>query len=151
MDLIPPESFLAILGHLSERDRLRVLRTCKRMRVWLQKRQSVAQAAFDAFKAQCVGWHPIDNLTVRTSGAFRHERGTRRWSCIVSLEDNSLISIVSSEHFTLNSGVSLRSQDVTRFFSPWFHTITLRQGRVTRTGVPADILQMLLSASPRLI
>ena len=154
MDLIPPESFQAILSHLCERDRLRVLCTCKRMREWLQKRKSVAQAAFDAFKAHCVtvGWHLQDNgQTARISEAMSLQRGTCRWSHTVRLEENGLISVLSTDRFTLTSGVSLPSLDTIYFFAPWFQTTTSRRGRKTRTAVPDDnILQMLLNASPRL-
>ena len=153
MDLVPETSLLAILSHLSERDRLRVLSTCKRMRVWLQKRQAVAQAAFDAFKAQRLtagNWHLVNELTVSTSETMRHRRGTNRWSNTVSLEDNSLISLISTEHFTMSYGRALPSQTVTYFFSPWFHAMTGSRGGNTRTKMPEAILQMLLSVSQRL-
>jgi hypothetical protein len=153
MDLIPPETFLSILGHLSERDRLRLLSTCKRMRVWLQKRQSAALAAFNAFKTQRLtvsNWYLVDDLAVRDYGTFSNGRGTRRWSCTVSLEENSLISIVWAERFTMRGGVSLPELTTTRLFSPWFHTMTSWRGRDTRIGVPDDNLQMLLSVSHRL-
>ena len=153
MDLIPPESFQVILRHLSERDRLRVLRTCKRMREWLQKRESMAQAAFDAFKAHCVtvGWRMHDDdQTARISGALSFQRGTHRWSHTVTLEENSLISVLSTDRFTLCSGVVLPYPNSVCFFSPWFHTTTSRRGRKPDTAVPDDVLQMLLNASPRL-
>jgi hypothetical protein len=71
--VIPHESFVAILGHLSERDRRRVLGTCKRMRaLLLQKWMPLARAAFDAFKAQCltVRWHLENDLRVSISRRF---------------------------------------------------------------------------------
>jgi hypothetical protein len=153
MDLIQPETFLAILGYLSERDRLRLLSTCKRMRVWLQKRHSVALAAFNAFKTQRLtvsNWYLVDDLAVRDYGTVSKNSGTRRWSCTVSLEENSLISIVWAERFTLRNGKSLPELTTTRLFSPWFQTMTSWRGRDKRIAVPDENLQMLLSVSHRL-
>ncbi len=155
LTIIPHESFLAILGHLSERDRHRVLSTCKRMRVLLQKRLPAARAAFDAFKTQCLteeeGWYLKNDLTVRISDEFRHRRGTHHWTYTVSLNDNGLIRFVSDEYFQSGWGVKFPYDRKIRFFSPWFHTLMSYQGRVVHTGVPDDVLQMLRSASPRLM
>jgi hypothetical protein len=155
MDLIiPHESFLAILGHLSERDRRRVLGTCKRMRALLQQKwMPLARAAFDAFKARCLEerWHPMNALTVRISKQFCYERGTRYRTYTVSLKDNGLICFVSDEYFQSGLGATFPCERKIRLFSPWFHTLMSRQGRVVRTGVPDGVLQMLRSASPRLM
>jgi hypothetical protein len=155
MDLIiPHDSFIAILGHLSERDRRRVLGTCKRMRALLQQKwMPLARAAFDAFKAQSltVGWHPEDALTVSISKQFRQIRGTHHWKYTVSLEDDGLISFVKEDEYTSGyEGAFPRVREI-RLFSPWFHTLMSYRGRVVRTGVPDDVLQMLRSASPRLV
>jgi hypothetical protein len=159
MDLIiPRESFLAILGHLSERDRHRVLSTCKRMRALLRERLPLARAAFDAFKARCLEeedeeerWYLENDLKVSISHELRQGRGTRYRTYTVSLKDNGLICFFSDEYYQSGWGVTFPCEKRIRLFSPWFHTLMSRQGRVVRTGVPDDVLQMLQSASPRLM
>ena len=163
MDRITSESFLNILEHLSERDRIRVLCTCKNMRVWLQKRESIAKAAFDEFKAWAVeeeeGWY-YDSLplTVRTSEDFFYPRGRSRWSLTVSLlKENSLIKIVETNEFKMNGGMNLNPMTDYRYFTPWFRAMTSSRGggnkkKGTSSKIPDDdiILQRLLSVSPRL-
>jgi hypothetical protein len=147
MDLIPKEAFLSILGHLSERERIRMLRTCKRMREWLQKRLQIARAAFDAFKAHCmtIGWTEYDELQVRHYRVMHLRRGTERLLISVGLEETGLISIEQRDKFTRAPPMI----DV-RFFAPWFHDLTSRKGRKVRTSEPDHIVKMLLDASPPL-
>ena len=154
MDLIPKDAFLSILGHLSERDRIRVLSTCKRMmREWLEKRLPIARAAFDAFKAHCttVGWTVNNELEVRHYRVMHLPRGTKRLETIVSFEDTGLIYIEQTDHFTLSWGRSLPPMVDVRFFTPWFHEMTSRKGGKKRTSEPDSVVRMLLDASPRLV
>ena len=147
MDLLPKEAFLSILGHLSERDRIRMLSTCKRMRKWLQQRLQIARAAFNAFKAHCTtsGWTEYDELQVRHYRVLHLRRGTNRLLTSVGLEETGLIYIEQRDDFNLTPPMV----DV-RFFTPWFHDLTSCKGIKVRTSEPDRIVQMLLDASPRL-
>ena len=153
MDLIPTDALLSILGRLSERDRIRVLSTCKRMmREWLQKRLPIARAAFDAFKAHCttIGWTEDYEWEVRHYRVQHLMRGSLRQLTTVSLEEDGLIRITERETFILSWGKSLHPTDHVRFFAPWFHEVTSRKGGKTRSREPDRIVQMLLDASSRL-
>jgi hypothetical protein len=153
MDLIPKDAWTSILGHLSERDRIRVLSTCKgMMREWLPKRLQIARAAFDAFKAHCTttGWTEDYEWEVRHYRVQELIRGSLRQLTTVSLEEDGLIRITERETFILSWGKSLHSTDHVRFFAPWFHEVTSRKGGKTRSREPDRIVQMLLDASSRL-
>jgi hypothetical protein len=153
MDQIPTDALLLILGRLSERERIRFLSTCKKMvREWLQKRLPIAQAAFDAFKANCttVGWTEDNEWEVRHFRVQHLVRGSLRQLTIVSLEEDGLVRITERETFILSWGKSLHSTDHVRFFAPWFHEVTSRKGGKTRSREPDHLVQMLLDASPRL-
>ena len=152
MDIISAESFVAILRHLSEQDRIKMLCTCKKMREWLHKRQDIARAAFDAFKAKCLkdGWRRQDDRTVRLNTTENHDDRTVDWSETVCLQENGLISIRSTERVIIHPRMVLPSLDTIRFFTPWFR-VTTTPGRYPRTKRTNDIRKMLLNASPRLV
>ena len=153
MDLIPTESFLLILRHLSEPDRIKMLRTSKKMREWLQKRQHIAQAAFDAFKAESLkdGWQRIDDLTVRILRKETLKDRTVWWSEMVCLRANGLISIYSFEKRILHSNMELPLFETTRYFTPWFRmTTTTPLWYSHRTKRTDEIRKRLCKASPRL-
>jgi hypothetical protein len=153
VDILPDESFIAILRHLSEQDRIRMLCTCKKMRKWLRKRQDNARAAFHAFKAKCLkdGWRRENDLTVCLSATENGHVRTVHWSETVCLQEIGLISIRSTESVMLQSGMTLPSLDTTRFFTPWFRVMTTsppwRYPRTERTDMIREILRQ---ASPRL-
>ncbi len=156
MDLVPKDAFVSILGHLSERDRLRLLSTCKRMREWLQKRLPIARAAFDAFKAHCttiVGWTEDDELQVSRSNVMHFRRSTHRLLTIVRLQENGLIHIQQTNNISLSWGRPQPPMVDFRFFTPWFHELTSRKGGKKRSTSepPTHVVRMLLDASSRLV
>ena len=162
MDILPDESFIAILRRLSEQDRIRVLCTCKKMRKWLQKRQDIARAAFRAFEAGCLkgafqaeclkgGWRRENDLTVCLSVTENSWDRTVHWSETVCLQENGLISIRSTERVMFNSGGTLPSLDTTRFFTPWFRVMTTSPLRHPRTKRTEMIRVILRQVSPRLV
>ncbi len=153
MHLIPKETVVSILGHLSERERIRLLSTCKRMREWLKERLPIARAAFHAFMAHCttVGWTEKNQLSVGLYEVYRVPRGTVHESTIVSLQENGLIRIGYTRDFTSSYGVNHSSDYPHRFFTPWFHTLTSYEGKKVRASEPDSVVQMLLDASSRLV
>lgn len=164
MDILPDESFIAILRRLSEHDRIRVLCTCKKMRKWLQKRQDIARAAFHAFEAGCLkgafqaeclkgGWRRENDLTVCLSVTENGWDRTVHWSETVCLQENGLVSIRSTERVMFNSGATLPSLDKTRFFTPWFRVMmtTSTPWRYPRTKRTDEIRKILRRVSPRFV
>jgi hypothetical protein len=114
--------FTAVLKHLPERNRVRLLCTCKKMREWLRKRVEIARAAFSAFKAQSLkrGWILDNDMAVSiTAKENRHDR-TVTWFEKVRLQTNGLISIHSFESVWLNTNTELHKIETTRFYTPWF-------------------------------
>ncbi len=93
------------------------------------------------------GWYLENDLKVSISHELRHGRGTHYWTYTVSLRDDGLIRLVSDHYFHSSWGMRIHDDTVIRLF----HTLMSPQGRVVCTGVPDDILQMLQSASPRLM
>jgi hypothetical protein len=153
MHLLPRETVVSILGHLSERERIRLLRTCKRLREWLKERLPIARAAFDAFKAHCttVGWTERIQLSVRLYENYKVPRGRVRESTIVRLQENGLIRIEYTHNFTSSWGVCHGSDYPDRFFTPWFHQMTSYEGYKVRARGPDSVVRMLLDASSRLV
>ena len=154
MDLIPNDALMSILGHLSERERIRLLSTCKRLREWLKKRLPIAQAAFDAFKAHCtrIGWVEDTRMQVSYDRSVELPRGIKTLTTFVILEANGLIYILHTDEFTFSWGRSLPSFEVERYFAPWFHELTSHNGdKKTPTSNPDSVVRMLLDASPRLV
>lgn len=155
MDAISDEALVSILGHLSERDRIRLLSTCKRMREWLKKRRTIAEAAFKAFKAHCMtdGWKEDNALQVSHNNVMHLSRSTHTISTIVCLGENGLIHYQETSNITLSWGRPHPASIDNRFFVPWFHELTSRKGdkqkRVRKP--PTDVVRMLLDASPRLV
>jgi hypothetical protein len=158
MHLIPKETVVSILGHLNERERIRLLSTCKRMREWLKERLTIARNAFDAFKAHCttVGWEQ-DDWGDDDWGQLSHHRvlhlprGTKYLSTYVCLEANGLIYILQTEDFHNILGWNHPSIRVCRYFAPWFHELTSFEGEKLSLGEPDSVVRMLLDASPRLV
>jgi hypothetical protein len=148
-----------------------LLCTCKKRCEWLQKRQDIARAAFNAFKAECLkeeenGWQLKTNPTVHLVQVpfttETHDNRAIRWSETVCLKENGLISIRSTERvihrqrieilgITINSIFTESSPDMTRFFTPWFRVMTTSPpGTCPRTERINEIQEMLLKVSPGL-
>jgi hypothetical protein len=153
MHLIPKETVVSILGHLSERERIRLLSTCKRLREWLKERLTIARVSFDAFKVHCttVGWTERNQLSVGLYEDYTVPRGTVHESTIASLQENGLIRIGYTRTFTSYWGVSHHSDYPHRFFTQWFHELTSYKGKKERASEPDSVVRMLLDASPRLV
>lgn len=108
---------LSILPHLTERDRTRLLLTCKSMDVWRQRRRDAAKLAFENVKA--VGKVEDNNKVFFRIRTFL-QRGTIVRSCTVVLQDNDLVRIDSQARFVHwtnahNSDLPLEKL----FFAPW--------------------------------
>ena len=154
MHLIPKETVVSILGHLSERERIRLLSTCKRMHEWLKERLKIARNAFDAFKAHCttIRWRKDNEMKVSYHRVLGRPGGTKRLSTFVCLEANGLIYIIQTEEFTTTWGRSLPAFEVGCYFAPWFHELTSHNGDTeTHTRYPDSVVRMLMDASPRLV